>query len=145
MKNIFTIILVMIWLPNIMLAQTTITSEKTITDIANGEINILTASVSSKIAKPISYKKSNLETGLIWQADAEWAVCNSVGISDITYQTFNGWHYNYRRVSYFGETSIPEWEFSLDASEYVHHDINSAGDFLVCAEGQMIHQLATLS
>ena len=144
MKKPIILILVMILMQNLIIAQILLKSEKIVTDIVNGEINVVTEYVSSGIINNhVKYVNTDLETGLIWQADAEWAVCNSVGISDETYQSFIGWHYNSPRVAYFGETDNPEWEFSLGASDYVFHDINPEGDFLICSNGNQILQLET--
>ena len=146
MKNIVTLILMMIWVQGLITAQIPVKSEKIVTDFVNGEKIIVSENVSSGIIRNhVQFANTDLETGLIWQADAEWAVCKSVGISDVTYHSFIGWYYNSPRVAYFGETNIPEWEYSLGTSDYVFHDINSEGDFLICSVDNLIHQLDTVT
>ncbi|MCK4662483.1 MAG: carboxypeptidase-like regulatory domain-containing protein, partial [Bacteroidales bacterium] len=79
-------------------------------------------------------------SGLIWEAEAEWAICKSVGISDETYHSFIGWHTNDEAWAYFGETNnTPLWIYDINGAEELPHDITSDGTYMVGGTGNTVY------
>ncbi|NOR87179.1 MAG: hypothetical protein GQ527_06175 [Bacteroidales bacterium] len=141
MQKIFTLLLMIIWGNSIIIAQTPYKSEKIITDYINGKTYIEQDYISSEINNNYIKNLNNSdEATLVWEAEAPYAICKSVGISDETYQSFVGWRVNDEAWSLYNETSsTPEWTFDINGAEYLPQDITSDGSYMVGANGNTIY------
>ncbi len=147
MKNIITLLLIMILAQSLITAQIPVQSEKIVTDFINGEKNIVKGFVIPEINND-SFKvvNTNSKSGLIWEAEAEWAICKSVGISDETYHSYIGWHTNDEAWAFFGETNnIPVWTYDINGAEELPHDITSDGTYMVGATGNTVYGFISAS
>ena len=147
MKNIVTLILLMILVQSLITAQIPHQSEKIITDYINGKTYTERENIVSEISdNHVQFENTDLETSLIWEAEANWAICKSVGISDETYNSFIGWHTNDQAWEYFGETNnIPLWTYDIDGAEELPHDITSDGTYMVGGTGNTVYGFITSS
>ncbi len=111
MKNTVTLILVMIWLQNLIVAQNPVQSEKivieqkgfkTIKEQCRKSINI-------DAGTPIVTTK-NTEIQIIWSGIEDVSTGGQIKVSSATENTFTGWNLNDDRCSYYPDYFYPLWE-----------------------------------
>jgi hypothetical protein len=113
----------------------------TLTDAETGRVITVNEKVSPESAidlLPLTH--DNSRAGLIWEANAGWAICKSVGISDTTHHSFIGWHTNDQAWAFFDDTvNVPVWEYGLGDVDDLPHDITSDGICLAGGRGNTIY------
>jgi len=116
-------------------------SEMTLTDAETGSVITVTENVLPEAEielLPLTY--NNSRAGLIWEASAGGAICESVGISDTTYHSFIGWHLNDQAWAFFDDTvNVPVWEYVLGDVDGLPHDITSDGTCLAGGAGNKLY------
>jgi hypothetical protein len=116
-------------------------SEMTLTDAETGSVITVTEKVSPESATDLlSLTHGGSRAGLIWEASAGGAICESVGISDTTYHSFIGWHLNDQAWAFFDDTvNVPVWEYGLGDVDDLPHDITSDGTCMAGGAGNTLY------
>ena len=141
MKNLISLIIVMSLIQNIITAQNPIQSEKIVSYPINGKQYIISEYVTAGIINDhIKVENKSSKSALIWEAEAEWAICKSVNISDETYHSFIGWQINDEAWAYFNGTgNTPVWAYDIDGAEELPQDLTSDGTYMVGATGNTVY------
>ena len=128
---------VLIWSIPVLAVQ----SEMTVIDANTGKaITVLEEVSPDSAADPLRFTYDKAKTGLIWEADAAWALCKSVGVSDATYHSFIGWHTNDQAWAFFNDTvHVPVWEYGLGDVDDLSHDITSDGTCMAGGTGNTLY------
>ena len=136
MKKIITLILVMIWLQNLMVAQITVQSEKTMIH-QKGLKKYIEQSWKSTNHKTVTSNTTNKisEIQIIWSGIEDVSTGGQIKVSSVTENTFTGWNLNDDRCSYYPDYFSPLWESNFGGEANFCVDMLEDGSLMAAGKG----------